>query len=254
MHTIKMPKAGLYRAGRWGDVDTYPAPAPMIWLGQPQEDGFRWEDAFGVFATANCSASEHAAIGRTIARYRRAVDSEGRSVAEAIKDFMSGPPDDGEPDLVDGVVPTGVFDDLYSIHIPADESIDFVDLEHDDTRKILVEQLDGVLHSLGLGPLCESLTREKDRRVTRLAMSAIYNLSMDGRYGAVAGIRCAGEPDRSWDTFVLWSPPERVTLAADDVKLRWIARWDEDLETAAEILDVHLPPADDAHIPRAGRR
>lgn len=241
MHLVKMPQGGLYRAGRWGDVDTYPGPAPMISLRQPREDGFRWEDALGGFATAKCSASEEAAIGRTIARYRPARDRDGTGIIRAIKNFMSGPPDDAEPELVDGVVPAGVFDDLYSIHIPGDRPVEFVDLGHEDTLRALETQLDGALQALGIGKLSNNLAREKDRRVTRLAMRALYSLSVDGGYGPVAGIRCPGQPDPAWEAFVLWSPPSLVGLTGDDVEFRWIARWDEDVIAAARTLGLQLP-------------
>jgi hypothetical protein len=241
MHLIKMPEDGLYRAGRWSDVEAYPGPAAPISLAQPLEDGFRWEDPTGSFATVKCSPSQESAIGRAIARYRpRTVGDNGSGIIQAIKDFMSGPPDDGEPELVDGTVPADLFDDLYSIHVP-DRPVVFVDLEHEDTQRTLETQLAGTLAALGVRPRWENVAHEKDRRVTRLAIRALYSLCADGRFGPVAGIRCPDQPNSAWDAFVVWSPPRLLELSGDDVEFRWVARWDDDVIAAARTLGLELP-------------
>jgi len=240
MHIVPMPQGGLYRAGRWEDVQVYPPASRPIGLNRPLYDGFRWEDALGHFKTVKCSASDEAAIGRTIARYRPA-KIEGHGVVATIKRFMSGPPDEGQPELVEGVVPEDVFDDLYSIHIRGDKPVVFVDISHQDTLSSLENQLSGTLSALGVGPLSANLAREPDRRVTRLVARAVYSICADGRYGPVAGIRCPGQPDASWESFVVWSPPELVDLASEDLVPRWVARWDPDLIAAARTLGLRLP-------------
>jgi hypothetical protein len=244
MHLVGMPEAGLYRAGRWSDVGTFPPPAPRINLAVRQVDGYRWDDALGGFATAKCSASAEAAIGRTIARYRRRTIEPGVGLIDAIKGFLMQEPDPGEPELLDNRVPEDIFDDLYLIHLPGDRRVVFVDLEHEHTLETLSEQLGPTVNALGLGvaPLAGNLAREEDRRVTRLVTRALHSLCSDGRYGPVAGIRYPGQPDPEWEAFVLWRPPDLVDLDSDDVELRWVAHWDADTLAAAKRLGLDWPP------------
>jgi hypothetical protein len=247
MHFVGMPKGGFYRAGRWADVETYPPPSPPVGLAAPRYDGFRWEDPLGEFATVRCSLTAEAAIGRIIARYRRrVVDDEGTGIIDAIKRFMSGPPDRGEPEIVDGQVPADVFDDLYLIHVPEDRAVVFIDLEHPDTYESLKDMLEPVLDALNVPRLPRDLARERDRRITRQAIRALHSQYADGRVGPVAGIRIPGQPDPEWESYVLWSPPQLVPLVGEDIGFRWVARWDADLAAALARLDISLPPGPDA--------
>jgi hypothetical protein len=208
-------------------------------------DGYRWEDAKGEFATVKCSATPEAAIGRIFARYRRKVDPKtGQGPLNRIYSFLSGPPDPGDPELYEGRVPRDIFDDLHLIHLPADSGVVFVDIDHQTTRRTLDGQLGTALTALGVGPLSANLAREEDRRITRLAMRALYSLCADGRFGPVAGIRHAGQPDPEWEAFVLWCPPELVSLEGDEVGFRWIAPWDAASQAAAKTLGLELPPDD----------
>jgi hypothetical protein len=238
-----MPEAGLYRTGRWSDVDKYPPAAARISRASEMLDGYRWEDALGEFATVKCSATAEAAIGRTLARYRRRViGPEGHGIIDAILTFLSHAPDDeNEPELVDGRVPDDVFDDLHLIHIPGDLGVVFVDLEHPSTYETLQTELGNTLEALGVGPLGDNLAREGDRRITRLAMRSLYSLCSDGRRGPVAGLRLPGQPDPEWEAFVIWCPPDLVSLTSEDVEFRWIAQWDQDTIAAAKRLGLDLP-------------
>lgn len=260
-----MPAEGVYRAGRWEDIDAFPQPVPAIALAvaAPLHDGPRWEDLTARFATAKCSRSAEAAIGRIIARYRprvvppspttiREVNGERIvtqarddfcGIIEVIKRFLSEAPDhNGEPELVDGEVPAAVLDDLYLIHIPHNPAVSFVDLDHRSTRETLKTIFGDRLQRLGMRKIDENnLAREPDRRLTRLILGTIYDLCADGRFGPAAGIRIGGQPDEPWESFIYWSHPSLVDLAADDVRRRWVTPWDEDLITAAKRLKLRLP-------------
>lgn len=241
MHLVEMPADGLYRAGRWTDVETFPPASQRIPLARPVNDGYRWEDILGSFATAKCSASAEGAIGRVIARYRRREVEDGAGIIDSIMKFMSHAPDGDEPEIVDGRVPVDVFADLYLISIPQDTDVTFVDLAHEDTHRVLQEQLASTLETLGLPPVDGSFITAADRRMTRLAMRALWGLCASGQYGQVAGIRYPGQPDPEWEAFVLWSPPESVRLTGDEVGFRWIGAWDEDAEAAAARLGLEMP-------------
>ncbi len=251
---VGMPERGLWRAGRWADVDRYPAPAGRLRLSSPVLDGPRWEDAFGRFATAKCSATPEAAIGRTIARYRpRDVpngpeqdvasthDNRPRGIINVILAYLEGPADDGEPELVDGEVPADVNDDLYLIEVPASRGAVFVDLGDPNTLRALDEMLREALDALGVTANLENICRETDRRVTRLAMRALHSQFSDGSLGPVAGVRYPGQPDPEWEAFVLWSPPTLVELTGDDVAFRWVSAWDADFVAACHRLGIRPP-------------
>lgn len=247
MKLIQMPEGGLYRAGRWADVDHFPQPShPLPRQNEPLLDGYRWEDSQGEFATAKASASAEGAIGRVIARYRRRVlppdegEEEGEGLLDALLGFMDEEPDEPEPELVDGRVPEDIFDDLYVIHLPHDPRLLFVDIGHEDTQAEVDAVLREPLRALGV-TANPDLVEERDRRVTRLAMRMLHGRCADGRYGSVAGIRYPGQPDPEWEAYVIWSPPDLVELGAQDVVLRWVAPWDDDARAAANTLEVELP-------------
>jgi hypothetical protein len=255
MHLVPMPPEGLFRGGRWEGIDTFPLPAPEIppeSVLTPLTDGPRWEDFQGRFATVKFSKSAEAAIGRTIARYRRRtiaspVDetpgaTQRRGIIDLIKDFMNAEPDlEDEPELVDGIVPADLIADLYVLHMPYDPALRFVDIEHPATLSALQEEYGHVFAQLGLGSIeNNNLARAPDRRLTRLVLRFLYQMQhqLDG---PVAGVRVPGQPDGAWESFVVWSPPEMIDMTAEDVAQRWVASWDDDLMKAANTLGLQIP-------------
>jgi hypothetical protein len=238
---VPMPESGIYRAGRWVDVEQFPPPAPPTATNRPLLDGYRWEDSAGEFSTVKCSGSAEAAIGRVFARYRARVFVDGSGIIDRMKRFFTAEPDPGDPELVAGEVPPDVFEDLYLVHIPGSAPVVFVDIHAPETQEALEAELGPALRALGAGTLSANLAREKDRRITRLVMRTLHTLCSTGRVGPVAGVRCAGQPDANWEAFILWAPPRLVALSGDTVGFRWVARWDDDAVAAATALDIKLP-------------
>lgn len=237
---VSMPEDGIHRSGRWRDAELYPRPGPPADMSQPLLDGERWEAAQGQFSTIKFSASAEGAIGRNIARYRRRViDDRGNGILDAIRNFLSGPPDPGEPQLHEGRIPPDVFEDMYALRVPKRADLRFIDLMSPDT-------LDGL--DKGFGPLLRTMTglefpggnlaQYPDRRVTRLLMTLLHQVYSGTQ---VVGIRYPGRHDPKWDAFVVWAPPLRVSLTDEDVEFRWVARWDADLVAAAKSLDLRIP-------------
>ena len=257
IQTVAMPPEGLFRAGRWGDIEKFPHPAPAIAglaLTEPLLDGPRWEDTRGSFATVKCSRSSEAAIGRIFARFRPGpVPIEQWSQqANADPDLYGGMLNrmlefldrtaayEHEPDLKaeEGSVPAGIFPRLCEIHLPAELGLTFVDVEAHDTQAELAGIVGDNFRRLGLRDVVgNNLARESDRRLPRLVVSLLHDLYS----GEHAGIRVAGQPDDAWESFVLWSPPGKVDLAADSDSFRWVAAWDDDAVKAAATLGVRLP-------------
>jgi hypothetical protein len=242
VRTVKLPADGVYRAGRWQDVDRFPAPAPAIALPftSPLCTGSRWEDVSAGFATIKCSRSAEAAIGRTIARYRpRTIPPQGSGMIAALKHFFSEPPDEGEPALAEGIVPRDMLTSLYLIHIPGSVSPSFVDIEHESTGARLEQVLGESVEGLGLGSIeGNDLAREPDRRLTRLVLRALHDLCADED---VAGVRIPGQLDEAWESYVVWSSPPLIDPARDRDELRWVSPMDPDLIRAAKALGLRLP-------------
>ncbi len=202
-------------------------------------DGYpRWEDAFGRFATAKLSASAKAAIGRTLAGYRR-YERAGSGILDVFKSYFTDEHDNpAEPRLVESEIPPAYFEDAHLLHLEYDDSIRFIDVEHPRTRNTLKTLLAGPLEALNV-TIDDGLSQNRDRRVTRLVISTLHDICRDQGYQHIVGIRYrAPEPD--WEAYVLWNhPPPPVDLSTATVDP--IFPDAEDLIAAAESLGVSVP-------------
>jgi hypothetical protein len=245
-YLVKTPPSGLYRAGRWSDVDSYPPPSKPMSLKQPILDGPRWEDMAGEFATISCFATPEAAIGQAISRFRHRHTDPARKqgLIDAILAFLDSEPDpDRDFQLTEGHVPDAVFDDLYLIHIPEEPDVCFVDLRHTDTINVLQRYLAPALRDVCAEPLGTEFSDARDRRVTRLITTVLHSVSQSGLLGPVGGLRLPSDLDPAWDQFIVWSPPRFVDLSDDGVSMRWVAASDQDAVRAADRLGLVLPSA-----------
>jgi hypothetical protein len=106
-----------------------PSPAP-----DPIEDGNRWDDTEGNFATVYCASHAEAAFGEVIARYR-----ERPGLLQRIDDFLTQSPDpEYDPLLSPGVVPAEFFDGRWIGHVTVDSAVWFVDVD-DPTTHVAVD-------------------------------------------------------------------------------------------------------------------
>lgn len=216
LREIGMPKSGLWRAGRWADVEQFPPPArsiqSSIWSPSPELlDGYRWEDIAGRFSTIKLSASDEAAVGRTLARFRGR-EVEGVSILDQIKGFLSSAPDNpAEPDLTYNQVPESYFEDAHLLHLAYDEEVHFIDVEHQRTLNTLSSLLSGPLKSMG-HDFESGLSNQRDRRLTRLVTATLHEICNEHELDHVAGLRYRA-PDKHWDAYVAWDSPARVDLS-----------------------------------------
>jgi len=173
-------------------------------------DGYRWEDIAGQFSTVKFSASDEAAVGRTLARFRgREID--GVSILDKIKSFLTSEPDNSaEPRLTYNQVPESYFEDAHLVHLGYDEEIHFIDVEHQRTRNTLSALLSGPLEIMGQN-LEAGLSDQRDRRLTRLVTATLHELCGEHELDHVAGLRYKA-PDKHWDAYVVWDGPARVDL------------------------------------------
>lgn len=245
LHEQGMPESGLYRAGRWTDVASFPQPAEAISprlfsAGPPLVDGYpRWEDAYGRFSTAKFSVSAKSAIGRTLAGYRR-FERDDTGILNILKGFFTSEFDNpNEPELVEGTIPRDYFKNTRLLHLEYDENVSFIDVEDQRTRHTLEDFLAGPLQALGVAN-GDGLSQHRDRRVTRIVMSMLHDICRHDRNRQhIAGIRYrAPEPD--WEAFVLWSPPPpSIDLSAATVDP--IFPMDPNLVDAAKSLGLSIP-------------
>jgi len=232
-----MPPEGLFRAGRWADIYQFPPPARALrWRAGPVQDGYRWEDLEGRFATVKLSAAPEGAIGRTLARYRER-KVEGVSLINAIKEWLSHEPQGG-PAMSSNLVPRSYFDDAYLLEVGFDEDVEFIDLEHQRTRD-LIEELAGDWLQLFEAEVDQDLTKNRDRRVTRAITTVLQGFCAQPDYAQVAGVRYA-TPDRPWNAYVAWDDPARIDLE-EAASMRPLLPDDEAVKAAATRLGLDLP-------------
>lgn len=240
IHIVDAPETGLFRAGRWSHIDVYPPPPrrTLLDMSEPMLYGGRWADPFGVFSTVTLSTTAEGAIGLSLARYRRATPPEGRGIIDMITSFLTGPPDSGEPSLTEGTVPADVFDDLVLLHVRFTQPPQLVDLDASATRVALAEQLRRLNFHVGTEV---DFARTNDRRVTWLAIRALYEACAQLPLLAVAGVLYQDAIGRSWQSVSAWSPPTLVPLVGDSIDLSPLSKLDHRVEHAAEQLALSLP-------------
>jgi len=236
-----MPDEGLWRAGRWADVVRFPPPPrpiPVAPHGIPLLEGFRWEDAFGHFATAKLSISAEAAIGRTLARYRGR-EIGGLSILDTIKAFLThGPDNPGEPELVENTIPASYFEDAHRLYMAHDDSVQFIDIEHPQTQETLKGLIPDAMGNLG-EDFNGNLGQQRDRRLTRLITTTLFQLCNEWSLDHIAGLRYKA-PDSHWDAYVLWESPTGIDLSEAE-SVTPIFPDDTDLQAAAKTLGLTVP-------------
>jgi hypothetical protein len=248
-HLMGMPRSGLFRVERWADLRTFPPAAePSRLRRNPVHDGYRWEDLFGQFATAKFSETPSAAIGRSAARYqeRRVADPDSPgsgaslSLIDAIKRFLIDEPDEGPLIGPANSIPPSYFEDAHQMKRDYADSVSFIDLEHAETHATL-EEIDGDMFTFfGLPGVPDDISGNRDRRVTRLVTSLLYQWcgSVPG-YEQVAGLRYSSH-DPGWDGYVLWEP-SRLRFA--DASIDPLSPCDDAVREAAAQLGVADPCA-----------
>jgi hypothetical protein len=217
LHEIGMPTGGLFREGRWLGVSGFPPAAKAITPkihqpGRAYTDGQpRFEDATGRFATAKFTVSEFGAIGRALVPFRTR-EIGGVNLLDRVKAFVSEVDPEHEHEIPAGRVPDAFFEDAYLLPLEYDPEVRVIDVEHDSTRETLERILRPQLELIGAS-IEPGISQHRDRRVTRLVMTTIYDLCAANERRPIAGIRYAAL-DHEWDAYVFWSPPRRVDLSA----------------------------------------
>jgi hypothetical protein len=247
LREVRMPKDGLWRAARWrSDLDCFPAPARpisegMFTPGPPLNEWYpRWEDVYGQFATLKFSATAMAAVGRTLTDYRGYREEKTGGVLDMFKAFFAHGADyEGEPVPVPAEIPNDYFLHAHRLHLNYDPDLSFIDVEHPRTRETVAEALQGpfALMQVTIG---ESLSQNRDRRVTRLVMSALHDICRASGRDQVVGIRYK-TPDPEWEAFVMWDPPPPPGLDLPAAQITRISRGDQDLIEAARFLGLKIP-------------
>jgi len=241
LRIMRMPAAGLYRVDRWVDLYEFPPPSQSLDdEATPINYGPRWEDFFGQFGTLKMSASASAAIGRTVARYRRRV-VHGQGLVDFIKGILINEPDAGSPIAPANRIPRTYFEDAYLLHYEHMEYVEFVDLDHPATHATLEPVVGEQLRAFGLQEIPSDVTANRDRRVTRLLTSVLRNLCASiPEYQNVTGLRYSGADSHDWDAYILWQPPG-IDLERDVAGIRPLTPTDPDVLIAAAALGLDPP-------------
>jgi len=241
LRLVPIPGEGIYRVDRWADLYEFRSPSESL-EGQaaPVNYGERWEDFYAGFGTLKLSASEHAAVGRTVARYRRRF-VDGHGFVDFIKRQLIAEPDAGQAIEPDNRIPRSYFEDTYLIGYGQSIAVEFVDLEHPATHETLAPLISDQLALFGLQGIPADVTRNRDRRVTRLLTSVLRNLCGSvPEYQHVAGFRYSGRETQDWDAYVLWDPAA-LDLEEDPDLLRPLTPGDEAVLRAARELSLDWP-------------
>jgi hypothetical protein len=171
---VTAPAAGVYRVARSVDVLAFHVPQPLpVPAPAPIEEGNRWDDAHGRFATVYCASRAEGAFGEVIARYR-----ERPGLLQRIDAFLTGRPDpEYDPLLSLGVVPAEFFDRRWLGHVGIDPAVRFVDVDDPSTHAAVDATLRRQLRGYGVRRIDRSTFLSPDRRATRTIASRYHWLA-----------------------------------------------------------------------------
>jgi hypothetical protein len=231
---VTAPAAGVYRVAR--SVDSFafhvpqplPAPAPA-----PIEEGNRWDDAHGRFATVYCASSAEGAFGEVIARYR-----ERPGLLQRIDAFLTGRPDpEYDPLLSPGVVPAEFFDRRWLGHVGIDPAVRFVDVDDPSTHAAVDATLRRQLRGYGVRRIDRSTFLSPDRRATRTIASRYHWLAQTPDHATWRGLRYASRLAADWECWAVWQPSP---LLDSQLTIEKVTRDHPALPSAARRLGVLL--------------
>jgi hypothetical protein len=155
-----------------------------------------------------------------------------------MKRWLSHPPDDGPPMFEPNRIPPSYFEDAYLMHLPHSDTAEFVDLEHARTHRLLKETAGEVLAAFAVTAIDDTISSNRDRRVTRLVTSALQRWCSEAPgYEHVTGLRYRGI-DPGWDAYVVWEPS---SIALDEGTLEPLHPCDTPARAAAKHLGLEDP-------------
>jgi hypothetical protein len=233
-HALAAPEGGVYRVARSVEAfafhvpEALPLPAPA-----PIEEGNRWDDVEGRFATVYCASSAEAAFGEVIARYR-----ERPGLLERIDNFLSQQPDpEYDPLLAPGVLPAEFFDRRWLGHIAVDPAVRFVDVEDPATHTAIDPTLHRQLRAYGIRRIDRSTFLSPDRRVTRTIATRYHWLAQTPDHATWRGLRYTSRLAPEWECWGIWQPNP---LLESDITIEKVTREHPALHSAATRLGIQV--------------
>jgi hypothetical protein len=233
-HALAAPASGVSRVARSVEVFTFhvpqplPAPAP-----EPIEEGNRWDDPDGRFATLYCASSAEGAFGEVIARYR-----ERTGLLDRIDQFLTQRPDpEYDPVLAPGRVPPEFFDRRWLGHTAVDPAMRFVDVEDPSTHAAMDHTLRRRLRGFGVRRIDRSTFLTPDRRVTRTIAARYHWLAQTPDHGTWRGLRYTSRLAADWECWAIWEPSP---LLESQLTVAKVTREHAALHAAALRLGVQL--------------
>jgi RES domain len=233
-HVLRAPEGGVYRVSRSIDVFAFHAPQPLPRpAAGPIEDGNRWDDAEGKFATVYCASQVEAAFGEVIARYR-----ERPGLLARIDDFLTQSPDaEYDPLLSPGVVPREFFDGRWVGHVPVDSAVRFVDVDDPATHAAVDVTLRRTLREYGVKRVDRGTFLTSDRRVTRTIVSRYHWLAQTPDHASWRGLRYLSRLAPDWECWAIWEPSPLLTSR---LVVEKVTREHSALQAAAQRLNVRV--------------
>lgn len=233
-HVVRAPGAGVHRVSRSIDVFAFYTSQPLSRpVAEAIEDGNRWDDAEGKFATVYCASRAETAFGEVIARYR-----ERPGLLERIDDFLTQAPDpEYDPLLSPGVVPAEFFDGRWIGHVTVDSAVRFVDVDDPATHTAVDVTLRRALREYGVKKIDRSTFLASDRRVTRTIASRYHWLGQTPDHASWRGLRYLSRLAPDWECWAIWEPSPLLTSR---LVVEKVTREHPALRAAAQRLNVRV--------------
>jgi RES domain len=233
-HALAAPRAGVHRVSRSVDVFAFHVPQPLTPQSPgPVEQGNRWDDPDGAFATVYCASSAPAAFGEVVARYR-----ERPGLLARIDEFLNHPADpEYDPQLEPGVVPAEFFDRRWLGKVGVDPAVRFVDVDDPATHAAIDTTLRRELRDYGVRRIDRSTFLSPDRRVTRAIARRYHWLAHTPDHATWRGLRYTSRLAADWECWAVWEPSPLLESALEVEK---VTREHADLREAARRLNVRV--------------
>jgi hypothetical protein len=233
---VPPPPGGFWRVSTWFQPFEPPPPAPPLGVAPQDDDGHRYDDPDGRWATLYCATEPEGALGECLGDFK--FDAAAVALIEA---YLEGEPDAGhDEDYLRVLTARDVEAFEWKLaHAPAASDARLIDVEHWRTHSAVAARALRALLRYGVERIDRATLLDERRYVTRTLAGLHRDEATDPATGALRaqGLRFTSRLPPAWECWALWDPRP---LHASAATVAEVTTDTPPLRSAAALLGIPL--------------